>query len=201
MPEENFFSNLGLYTNSGFLNPDNCKSLISDLKNLNSHQSQIVRKSESFIDKEIRKTKYIIASNEVSLIVKEKLLTLIPDLNAYFNTDINSCDEPQFLCYKKGDFFNAHQDSGDEPDDPDFIKERKISVVIFLNSESKTPKRNYYCGGSLIFYGLIQDPRTINYGFPLEGKSGLLIAFPSNILHEVNLVTYGSRYTIVTWFI
>jgi predicted 2-oxoglutarate/Fe(II)-dependent dioxygenase YbiX len=39
-----------------------------------------------------------------------------------------------------------------------------------------------------------------NVGLPLAGEAGLLIAFPSHLVHSVSPVTAGERYTLVTWF-
>jgi SM-20-related protein len=34
----------------------------------------------------------------------------------------------------------------------------------------------------------------------LIGEPGLLVAFRSDVLHEVEAVTHGERYSIVSWF-
>ena len=74
-------------------------------------------------------------------------------------------------------------------------------IVIFLNDHDEMPAQNAYSGGALAFYGLIHDPRAAKYCFPLFGKTGLLVAFPSDIVHEVQPIVSGERYTIVTWFL
>jgi predicted 2-oxoglutarate/Fe(II)-dependent dioxygenase YbiX len=57
-----------------------------------------------------------------------------------------------------------------------------------------------YNGGKLILYGLIPTPDWEHYGFPVTAETGLLIAFRSDIFHEVTPVTAGERFTIVSWF-
>jgi len=52
----------------------------------------------------------------------------------------------------------------------------------------------------LTLYGLIPNPRWENYGFTVENEAGLLIAFPSGIVHEVTPVVRGRRFSIVSWF-
>jgi SM-20-related protein len=47
---------------------------------------------------------------------------------------------------------------------------------------------------------LVRDPRWQSVGFGVEGEEGLLIAFRSDLLHEVTPVTHGERYTLVSWF-
>jgi SM-20-related protein len=34
----------------------------------------------------------------------------------------------------------------------------------------------------------------------VQGETGALIAFPSEMLHEVTPITRGERFTIVSWF-
>jgi SM-20-related protein len=80
------------------------------------------------------------------------------------------------------------------------VRERQVSAVIFLNSAAEARGPESYSGGALTFYGLIDGPCWRGYGFPLVGEQGLLIAFRSDVLHEVTVVTRGERYSIVTWF-
>jgi predicted 2-oxoglutarate/Fe(II)-dependent dioxygenase YbiX len=73
-------------------------------------------------------------------------------------------------------------------------------VVVFLNRQTEQPESDSFCGGSLVLYGLVGEPDWQDYGFPLTGEAGLLVAFPSSVIHEVEAVTAGERYTIATWF-
>ena len=54
---------------------------------------------------------------------------------------------------------------------------------------------------SLTFYGLMDDGVSgESVGLPLAGETGLLVAFPSHLVHSVSPVTAGERYTLVSWF-
>ena len=72
---------------------------------------------------------------------------------------------------------------------------RRISVTIFLNQESATPGAETYSGGSLVFSDWRTDAR-----LTVAGEAGKLVAFPSETTHEVEPVTHGERYSIVTWY-
>ena len=48
--------------------------------------------------------------------------------------------------------------------------------------------------------GLMADPRWKSVGLGLSGEEGVLVAFRSELLHEVVPVTHGQRYTLVTWY-
>jgi predicted 2-oxoglutarate/Fe(II)-dependent dioxygenase YbiX len=54
----------------------------------------------------------------------------------------------------------------------------------------------------LSFFGLMgEDAREEAVGLPLTGEAGLLVAFPSELVHGVQAVTRGKRYTVVSWFV
>ena len=55
----------------------------------------------------------------------------------------------QIVTYRKGDFFRPHIDNGGSPKAPEHVSERKISTVVFLNSQTRFPEPGTFCGGSL----------------------------------------------------
>ena len=97
-------------------------------------------------------------------------------------------------------FSGAHNDSNSHPDADHYVKSRRVSLVLFLNSESQEPAEDCYGGGQLTFYGLLEGPQWEKCPLPVKGEAGLLIAFRSDLTHEVKPVTFGRRRTIVTWF-
>ena len=71
---------------------------------------------------------------------------------------------------------------------------------MFLNGATPGDPAGY-SGGSLTFFGLMDDsPSGESVGLPLAGETGLLVAFPSHLVHSVSPVTAGERYTLVSWF-
>jgi predicted 2-oxoglutarate/Fe(II)-dependent dioxygenase YbiX len=54
-------------------------------------------------------------------------------------------------------------------------------------------------GGALRLYGLA-DPGDPAVPFDIVPAAGTLVAFPSDVLHEVLPVTAGVRDAIVDWF-
>jgi len=113
----------------------------------------------------------------------------------HFGNNLSSCEKPQFLCYRTGDFFVAHQDGNTGLVSLDSDKSRLISVSIFLNRQSATAEIDSYGGGSLVFSDWRLDKR-----FDLAGEAGTLVAFRSEVTHEVIPVTHGERYAIVSWY-
>jgi len=132
--------------------------------------------------------------------VQFHLRSLQPQLENHFQVRLSDCEKPQFLIYKPGDFFRPHRDGEDNAAKPEYINKRRVSVVVFLNDQTEESRPETYSGGSLTLYGVMSNPRWRNYGFQLKGNAGLLIAFRSELFHEVSEVIAGERYTIVSWY-
>lgn len=162
--------------------------------------AQITTDGIARVDEAIRRTKLIRVSDETQSLMQERLKNVKTQIEEYFQVALDECEQPQFLAYKEGDFFKVHTDSSTSSAADDTIRQRRVSTVLFLNGESSPPNETSYTGGSLVLYGLIKQPLWENYGFNIQGEPGLLIAFASDVYHEVMPVTQGMRCTMVTWF-
>ena len=114
----------------------------------------------------------------------QKLLALKESIEKHFDVVLNECEDPQFLRYREGDFFVAHQDGNTGLLRLETEK-RLISTVIFLSRD--------YSGGSLVFSNLRERNQ-------MSAEPGMLVAFRSETTHEVTPVTHGERYTIASWY-
>lgn len=84
----------------------------------------------------------------------------------------------QIIRYEPGSFFTDHVDIGYADS-----ANRKISLVVQLsNSED-------YEGGDLVFASDLEVPRQRGYG----------CVFPSWVLHRVEKITRGTRYSLAAW--
>ena len=115
--------------------------------------------------------------------VFEKLANVASQLNAeHFCFDLTGFGEPlQLTNYdqvEKG-MYGWHQDYG-------VGISRKISLSLQLTDPSE------YEGGNL---------QTMTSGSPenVRKQRGLIVAFPSYVLHQVTPVTQGSRQSLVAW--
>jgi SM-20-related protein len=203
MPPADFFARLGLFIVRDFFNAGLCERIRVEARLAGQTQAVVVDKRGVEVDEDFRRTKQAEMSATTIFLVQKKLIAVKPELETHFNVPLAGCESLQFLVYKTGDFFRAHDDYTDDPDYPaqfEYVRKRKVSVVIFLNSQAEEPEPESYSGGALTLYGLIDDPRLKTYGFPLRGEAGVLMAFRSDVVHEVTPVTQGERYTIVSWF-
>ena len=102
-----------------------------------------------------------------------------------YNCEFKAYDPCQFLGYPVGGHYIEHNDA--ETFDRGKwrrIADRDVSFLFYLNSE--------FGGGELEFTQI---------GLTIKPKKGMMIAFPSykEFAHKVHPVTWGHRYTLVSW--
>jgi PKHD-type hydroxylase len=160
---------------------DKDKITKEELKNIQKkRKSDIVWMSDRWIYREIQP--YIDQANA----------------SANWNFQWDWSEACQFTEYKKGQFYDWHCDSHEEPyNNPDNInihgKQRKLSMTISLSDP------NEYEGGDLEF-----DFRDTEKGSQprvceeIRAK-GSVIVFPSFVWHRVTPVTKGIRHSLVCW--
>lgn len=201
MSNISFLAHFGCFVIENFLTEEFCEEIRKEIQLANLVSAAVVNdKDLSFVNEGYRKTKIAKIPKAIRLNIYNQLLELKPTLEKHFDVSLSGSEKPEVLVYRDGDFFRIHKDQDDQPNSKTRTSNRQISTIIFLNKQSKEPQENCYCGGSLNLYGIIKQPGWEDKGFPLGGSPGLLIAFRSNILHEVTPVTYGERFTMVNWF-
>lgn len=205
IPDVDFFTRLGMLVIDNFLDAEVCAKLRAEARVNANTPANVGIENGYTVDEEQRRTKYAFVSEEAISSIESRLLSIKPAVEKHFSKTLAGCQKPAFLVYKEGDFFRLHCDNSNNPGYPQTIRDRQVSVVIFLNGETEEPEPDSYCGGRLIFRGGITTTHLkfngLRLQFPLAGKTGLLIAFPTDVAHEVTPVTHGERYTIVSWFL
>jgi len=195
-----FFARLGLFIVKDFFDAELCARLRLEARSSSGVAAKVRKGNSETVDEMVRKTNRTQMSAATTRIVQTRLLDLKPQLERHFEITLYGCETPQFLRYEPGYFFGPHKDVAADPDAPESMRARRVSVVTFLNGDAALPGVHGYTGGSLTLYGLIDDENWKTRGFPLAGLPGLLIAFRADTIHEVTPVTSGERYSIATWF-
>lgn len=117
--------------------------------------------------------------------VFEKLANVVSILNSrFYRFDLTGFGEPiQLTNYDGSNYgmYGWHQDYGGKT-----TISRKLSVILQLTDPSQ------YEGGNLQIM-TSGDPHT------LKKQKGLIVAFPSYVLHQVTPVTQGTRQSLVAW--
>jgi SM-20-related protein len=199
MPMCDFFTRFGIFALRNFFDQQTCERLRSEVSAATTVRATVVDQEREVVDESVRRTARAQISPETVATIESRLKLLKPSLERHFDMTLPSFEEPQCLVYKENCFFRPHRDNGADPDYPAYIKNRQVSLVAFLNGEMPAPQKASYCGGALTFYGLVDNPAWEKYGFSLTGEAGLLIAFRSDIMHEITPITWGERYTVVSW--
>ncbi len=203
MPSAEFFNKFGFFSVKNFLDEEFYGSLCEEMREapqeLGNLSTAFTYENTTNEDFSRRREITKLSSNKLETI-NDKLIAIIPEIEENFKTEINGLQPLRPSVYKKGDFFKPHSDKKPDPNSPDFMKERKVSIIIFLNEESPIEKEGTYSGGNLTFYGLIEKEGFENMGLPLVAEPGLLIAFPPERTHQVTEVTTGERYVIVGFY-
>lgn len=192
---------LGFFFRDEFLGPESCEQILREAMASTARQGTIIRGGDdAVVDTTARRVEQADLSTQTNQLLISRLELVKPELERHFKVTLEGSEDPVCLTYKPGDFYVPHHDVARGPDAPDLSRRRTVSAIVFLNTESEHGGEGSYSGGSVAFYGVMNMPGLEKHGVALKGRSGLLVAFRSDILHEVYPVTAGTRNTIVTWF-
>lgn len=187
-------SRLGVLIIEDFLSVAEYSVLCSTASEATSSDAPVVRGS-NIVDKKMRSTRRLTLSEPLATRLNKKFAAVRPAIERHFSISLNGHEELQLLMYGEGDFYRSHRDCSFKEGYPEYISRRQISAVVFLNSEDE----GSYEGGALVLYDLVQASNQ-TVGIPVRGSAGTLVAFRSDVLHEVQPVIRGKRFSIVTWF-
>ena len=191
--------NFDLFVRPGFFQEDICKNLVTEMRLAERAPATVYGTSSSgAVNENVRRTlRHTLSQNSVDY-VSRRILEYKHEVAKHFSLTLSDCEEPQFLRYRVGDFFVAHQD-GNTGMLKLATENRRVSLVIFLNGQSESPQDDGYCGGSLVFHDWRVGARTPP--LHMAGDAGTLVAFRSETTHEVTPVTHGERLSIACWYV
>ena len=201
MPGADLFRQMGFFISESFLDPSLCDEMVRDAAREGYKDAAIWKGGRGYVvDPKVRRAQQINISPSAAEQLRDHLNQLKPRLEEHFGLSLENFETPLCLGYQVGDFYQPHRDNVDLGEGaPGSISRRKISIVLFLNG-GREPFPSGYRGGELTFYGLLKNNRSADRGIPLGATRGLLVAFPSERVHQVQPVTEGHRYTVVSWF-
>ena len=189
----NPFFDLSIVRN--FLDKEVCHKLIAEMRQSSTMPALTYGKGDPAVDEHVRRVRQVSISPQTLSFVERRLEVQRESIAERFGTKLTSFEEPQFLIYRAGDFFVAHQDGNTGLIQLESDRARRVSVSIFLNSQSAVAAPETYCGGALVFSDWRKGARQ-----EVFGQAGMLVAFRSETTHEVTPVTHGERYSIVSWY-
>jgi len=183
----NYSSAPDVFIADNFIEPFICADLIADARRSSAVPAKVT-KAKGRVDLDMRRTSRLFVSVEKEQQINHYLQELKPRLEVHFQMPISGVESFQFLLYREGDFYKRHADKNDLLETPDYIKARRVSIVVFLNAETIS-----YTGGTL---GVWSGAGPIR----VQGETGKVVAFRSELMHEVEAVQSGERYSIVSWY-
>ena len=113
------------------------------------------------------------------------------EIGEFFGVALRAREGAGFVRYPDGGFYRPHRDRADVPSFPDAAR-RRIAVVVFLNSSREANSEGDFDGGVL----RLLEPEPVD----LPPRTGMLVAFRADLLHEVTVVRSGTRDAVVDWF-
>ena len=186
---------LDLFVERGFLDTATLAEVFAAVRASGGKPATVYGRADGgSVDERVRRTTRVSPPAEMEELVKRLLLARARAVEEHFGLSLGEIEEPQFLRYEAGDYFVAHQDGNtgllrSERED------RKVSAVIFLNSQTETPGPDTYGGGTLAF-----RPRGASEPVRFAGEAGTLVLFRAETTHEVEPVTRGERFTVASWY-
>lgn len=176
-PLQSNFLNSKFYI-PGLFTPEECQKII-ELKGRETRALVSGINPRVDVTERYNLSKSILPYQENLWIFKRIMDFIIEANKRYFNFDINGLETLQLLTYRKRGFYNWHVDLGSGK-----ISTRKLSLVIFLSDQKD------YKGGRLVW----KNDKTL-----YSQNQGACVVFPSYMMHKVEPVTEGERYTLVSW--
>jgi hypothetical protein len=159
-----------------------CDNLVKTYSQDNiTKQPPVIGGGEGSIDKSIRNTERVLLPQNVG-IGATLTATGLNANNYWWKYNITHANQTELLIYKPDGHYRAHVDTYHEHSN----ETRKLTVLAFLNDD--------YEGGKFF----LNATGTIYY--PPQEK-GTVVVFPSYMVHGVEPVTKGTRYSCVTWLV
>jgi predicted 2-oxoglutarate/Fe(II)-dependent dioxygenase YbiX len=161
-----------------FLSEIECSELINEYSNLCSNKAEYYSKGKGLVvNTKVRDSKIIFISNQS---IEKKITEELKKHISIKGHTFIGLEKLQFTKYDLNGHYDWHRDS-----DNNYANNRYFSVVIPLNVD--------YENGELLCKDLNNNIIT------LEKKIGNMHIFSSILSHTVTNVTYGVRYSLVTW--
>ena len=184
----------------GFLSAPEAQALVDEMDASFQERAEVWLGTEFGVQPESRLGSIATLSPASEELVQDRLWSVMPGLEARYSCVISHVSGVTALVYRRGDHFAAHSDGGVDRDAPPEVARRRISLVVALNDGASDEPR--FTGGELSFY-----PSTAPGAAPAAGadviairsEPGLLVAFPSPMVHQVMPVLGGCRYSLALW--
>jgi len=166
----------------GHLSDKFCDMIVEEYKqDVHKKEPPYIGGGQEIVNTDIRNVDRLLLNVTKGVSASLASLAMVTN-NQYWKYAIDEPLQSEFLMYKVGGKYTAHVDTFHKHS----RETRKLTVIAFLNDEYEGGKFYLNADGSLIY--------------PPQQKGNAII-FPSYMIHGVEPVTKGIRYSVVTWLI
>jgi hypothetical protein len=161
---------------------DFCNNLIKTYSSKSIEKQQpIVGDGDGRVDKSIRDVERVILPQTVG--IGATLTATGLNANHYWwKYNVTHANQTEFLMYESDGHYNAHVDTFHQHGN----NIRKLTALAFLNNDFEGGRFFLNANGNIYY-----PPQT----------TGTVLVFPSYMVHGVEPVTKGIRYSCVTWLV
>ncbi len=184
----------------GFLAPQEARAIVEEMDASLQEPAQVWLGTEFAVRAESRRGSIATLSPASEALVQDRLWGVMPALEQRYSCTISHVSGVTALVYRRGDHFAAHSDGGVDEDAPAEVALRRISLVVALNDGAS--EQAQFTGGELSFFpGTAPGtpPTPEDEVILVRSEPGLLVAFPSPLVHQVMPVAGGCRYSLALW--
>jgi len=122
-----------LHLVQSFFDPATCRELMVEMRRPPAAAALTYGQGAlGAVTERVRKVERIMPSGVPVKHVTQRLMEYREKAREHFGINLTSCEVPQFLRYRVGDFLVAHQDGNTGLISLDTDRSRRISVTIFL---------------------------------------------------------------------
>ena len=187
---------LGVFAAPGFLDVATCRDICAEMASTEGEPGLVLSKDAvDAVDLQHKRLHRMELSEARHALVDSRLAAIMPAFAQHFGVALAHSEGAMFYRYRTGDFFTTHRDVYQMAE---IDHERRVSIVLFLNDHTDAAGLSYE-GGDLVMYDLM-DGAGADRGIAVPADAGLLVAFRSDLRHEVTPVTSGVRCVAVDRF-
>lgn len=174
-----------------------CAKTIAAMNRVARVPGAVLRHGAEHLDSGMRACAEHCLPHEESTYVVDAMRTVAGQALSARNLGRARFDGPKFCSYPKDGCFRGHPDRSLDMDDPVAVRTRVISLVCLLNDTNSLGDLPVFDGGALVLHVPKPDGTVAPVNVPLS--AGSVVAFSSDLFHEVRPVRSGVRFSAVAW--
>lgn len=174
-----------------------CAEIVERLREGQQVAGRVLRAGKDELDERLRRCSEHSVDALHSELLTEVMLAaarecLVDDESHHFRLD-----GPKVCSYLPGGYFRAHTDRSVDSRDLKRVRRRSLSMVCLLNDHRPRSGLPGYDGGTLVLH--VPRPDGSVEALNMPAAAGAVVAFRSELMHEVRPVRSGVRWSAVGW--